>query len=67
MKGNLKTTTGIIATLDCLSNCTLLHTKHQSSLWLLSEKWCERRTELSPKDNIAIKQTEHEGLSLIRR
>lgn len=57
MKGNLKTTTCIIATLDNLSNCTLLHTELQSSLWLLSEKQCERRTELSPKDNIAIKQT----------
>lgn len=57
MKGNFKTTTCIIATLDCLSNYTSLHTKLQFSLWLLSEKQCERRTELSPKDNIAIKQT----------
>lgn len=38
MKGNLNTITCIIATLDCLSNCTLLHTKLQSSLCLLSEK-----------------------------
>lgn len=66
IKGNLNTTTCIIATLDCLSNCTLLHTKLQSSLWILSEKQCER-TELSPKDSIAIKQTQLEGLSLIRK
>lgn len=57
MKGNLKTVTCIIATLDSLSNCTLLHTKLQSSLWFLSEKLCERRTELSPKGSIAVKET----------
>lgn len=44
MKGK-KNATYIIAALDNLLNCTLLHTRLQSSLWLLSENQSERRTE----------------------
>lgn len=66
-EGKEKTTTCIIAALDNLLNCTMLPTSLQSPLWLLSEKQSERRTELSPKDNMEIKQTLPEGLSLIRK